>query len=153
MKGLKSVISRIFLWFGIAAFCAAIAVACSVSQTAQVQAEPPAAQALPPQSPPPQPKPAAQPARLGTAAQRGLDYARAACADCHQVEPNGAQPAYSGAPAFHKAATWPGMTSIAMLAWLHTSHPTMPNLVIPRDRLDDLLAYFDYLREAGRQKS
>lgn len=82
---------------------------------------------------------------------RGLDYARAACADCHQVEPEGATPPYSKAPAFSDVAMTPGMTSIALLAWLHTSHPNMPNLVIPRDRVDDLLAYFQALRAAGKE--
>ncbi len=161
MLALKSLVSRICLWLGIAAFCAAIAVACTVAQSPDVEAtaqapatQSPAAQSPPTQSPPTQSvsRPAtAQLPAIGTVASRGRDYSRAACADCHQVEPDGPQPPYSGAPAFHKIAVTPGMTTIALLAWLHSSHPSMPNLVVPRDRLDDLLAYFDYLRAAGKE--
>lgn len=151
MAALKSLVSRIALWLGIAAFCAALAVACSVAQPPDAPAT---AEAPPVPSAPAAPQPAVAKApapALGTAATRGRDYARAACADCHQVEPTGPEPPYSGAPAFHKVAVTPGMTTIALLAWLHTSHPSMPNLVVPRDRLDDLLAYFEYLRATGKQ--
>jgi mono/diheme cytochrome c family protein len=147
MAELKSLVSRILLWLGVAAFCAALAVACSVAQPPDVQAQSPAGQA--PSRPAAVPTPVPSTA-IGTVAARGRDYARAACADCHQVEPDGPQPPYSGAPAFHKVAVTPGMTSIALLAWLHTSHTNMPNLVVPRDRLDDLLAWFDYLRTTGK---
>jgi hypothetical protein len=33
------------------------------------------------------------------------------------------------------------MTGMALTAWLTTSHPTMPNLIIEADRMDDLVAY------------
>ena len=143
MAALKSLVSRILLWLGIGVFCAALAVACSLAQTPETPAQTASAQA------PPRPTAAPSPA-ITPAAARGRDYARAGCADCHQVEPGGPQPPYSAGPAFHKVATTPGMTSIALLAWLHTSHLNMPNLVVPRDRLDDLLAWFDYLRAAGK---
>jgi hypothetical protein len=40
----------------------------------------------------------------------------------------------------------PGMTSIALNVWLHTSHPTMPNLLVEPDRIDDLSAYLETLK-------
>lgn len=146
MSGLKSLLSRILLWLGVAAFCTAIAVACSVAQ-------PPPAESSPVPPPATAHAPAAVPPAMGTAATEGLLYARAACAECHQVEPAGPEPAYSGAPAFRRIAVTPGMTSIALLAWLHSSHVNMPQLVVPRDRLDYLLAYFDYLRETNKKQA
>jgi hypothetical protein len=140
MTGPKALVSRILLWLGVAAFCTAIAIACSAAETPPATSgpiQPPRAQV-------------AKPPPLGTAATQGLAYSRAACADCHQVEPTGPEPAYSGAPAFHKIAITPGMTSIALTAWLHSSHLNMPQLIVPRDRLDYLLAYFDYLRETNK---
>lgn len=146
MSGLKSLVSRILLWLGVAAFCAAIAVACSVAQ-------PPPAESSPVPPPATAHAPVTAPPAMETAAKEGLAYARAACADCHQVDPMGPEPAYSGAPAFDRIAITPGMTSIALLAWLHSSHVNMPQLVVPRDRLDYLLAYFDYLRETNKKQA
>ncbi|MFT3722831.1 MAG: hypothetical protein QM773_04520 [Hyphomonadaceae bacterium] len=145
MSGRKSLLSRVLLWLGVAAFCTAIAVACSVAQSPPAESAP---------APPHLPAPAVlTPPPMGTAATEGLAYARAACADCHQVDPLGPEPAYSRAPAFHEIAITPGMTSIALLAWLHSSHPNMPQLVVPRDRLDYLLAYFDYLRQTNKKQA
>lgn len=145
MSGLKSLVSRVLLWLGIAAFCTALAVACSVAQPPPAESVP-----VPPQA---SRAPVVAPPPMGTAATQGLAYARAACAECHQVDPMGPEPAYSGAPAFHKIAITPGMTSIALLAWLHSSHVDMPQLVVPRDRLDYLLAYFDYLRATNKKQA
>jgi len=79
---------------------------------------------------------------------RGLNCARAHCAECHGVEtttddfsPN------IDAPDFSVVANTPGMTERALGVWLQTSHPTMPNLMIaPGDR-DDLAAYIMSLRK------
>ncbi|MBU6319359.1 MAG: cytochrome C [Alphaproteobacteria bacterium] len=80
-------------------------------------------------------------AQTGDAA-RGLSYARRACAECHMVE-KGERPQgrlLSG-PSFERVAAVPGMTGMALTAWLTTSHPTMPNFIIEADRMDDLVAY------------
>ena len=81
-------------------------------------------------------------------ATRGEAYARAACAECHEVEPGVAAPPYAKAPSFSSIAATPGMTSMALIAWFVTSHPNMPNLIIPERDREDLLAYFAVLRAA-----
>ena len=84
------------------------------------------------------------------AASRGLVYARAACAQCHAVavsEPRSPNP---DAPPFVVIANLPGMTPTALNAWLHSAHPTMPNLIVaPADRAD-LAAYLASIRRGER---
>lgn len=79
--------------------------------------------------------------------KEGLAYARAHCAECHGVEvskddfsPNIA------APDFSEVANTPGMTERALAVWLQTSHPTMPNFLIPEDARDNLIAYIMSLK-------
>lgn len=74
------------------------------------------------------------------AVARGRAYAQQACASCHATEP-GQQSADPKAPTFEAIAKTPGMTIKALKVWLRTSHPTMPNLVIDSDKVDDLSAY------------
>jgi mono/diheme cytochrome c family protein len=90
---------------------------------------------------------AAQAEQLGNA-EEGLAYARAHCAECHGVEtssddfsPN------ADAPDFTVVANTPGMTERALVVWLQTSHPTMPNLIIPAEARDDLVAYIMTLKK------
>ena len=79
---------------------------------------------------------------------RGLNYARAHCAECHGVETTTDDFAPNiDAPDFSVVANTPGMTERAVGVWLTTSHPTMPDLIIaPADR-DDLAAYIMSLRK------
>lgn len=93
---------------------------------------------------------AAQAQQLGNAGD-GLAYARAHCAECHGVEPstNDFSP-NADAPDFSVVANTPGMTERALVVWLQTSHPTMPNLIIPPDARDDLVAYIMSLKTAPK---
>ena len=84
------------------------------------------------------------------AAQRGLTYARQVCAECHAVEPGVSAMPGAEAPSFTAIAATPGMTAMALNVWFSTSHPTMPNLIIPAGAKDDLYAYFDALRVAEK---
>jgi hypothetical protein len=43
------------------------------------------------------------------------------------------------------------MTRIALNVWLHTSHPSMPQLIIDPERIDDLAAYLATLRNTERK--
>lgn len=79
-------------------------------------------------------------------AKRGLEYARDVCAKCHLVEDNGPYSVNPGSPTFKDIANTPGMTGTAIAAWLQTSHPTMPDLIIPPQETDDLIAYILSLR-------
>ena len=47
-------------------------------------------------------------------------------------------------------AATPGMTSMALNVWFSTSHPNMPNLIIPQKQKEELMAYFAALRAAGK---
>jgi mono/diheme cytochrome c family protein len=78
---------------------------------------------------------------------RGRAYAQLACADCHAVAPDDTQSPNPAAPPFQSVANWPGMTPTALSAWLHTPHPTMPDLIIEPNRIDDLSAYLYTLKE------
>ena len=72
----------------------------------------------------------------------GATYARAHCAECHGVDasPEDFSP-NADAPDFSVVANTPGMTEMAVRVWLQTSHPTMPDFIIPAEVRDNLAAY------------
>lgn len=82
---------------------------------------------------------------------RGLAYAQSECAACHAVESGQTSSPNPHAPPFEVIANLPGMTPTALNAWLHSPHPSMPNIIVaPSDR-DDVAAYLNSLkRGAGR---
>ena len=84
------------------------------------------------------------------AAMRGAAYAKQACATCHAVGAGEKKSPNTSAPAFQTVADTPGMTQMALNAWLHTSHPTMPNFLIDPNQIDDLAAYIASLKSTGR---
>ena len=45
------------------------------------------------------------------------------------------------------AAPASAQDSAGINVWLHTSHPTMPNLIIEPDRVADLIAYIGSLKK------
>ena len=51
------------------------------------------------------------------------------------------------APTFETIAKTPGLTSTALNSLLHTSHPTMPNIVIKGAAAKDIVAYILSLKE------
>lgn len=88
----------------------------------------------------------AQSQQLGNV-QAGLAYARAHCGECHGVEKaNGDFSPNIDAPDFSEVANTPGMTERALIVWLQTPHPTMPNFMIPENVRDDLVAYIMSLK-------
>jgi mono/diheme cytochrome c family protein len=79
-------------------------------------------------------------------AKAGHAYATSVCAECHEV---GAGESFSpnpDAPSFQEVADTPGMTAQALSVWLQTSHPTMPDLIIEPDDMDNVVAYITSLR-------
>jgi len=76
----------------------------------------------------------------------GLVYAEGACADCHAVAAGQTQSPNPKAPTFEFIANTPGVTRMGLSALLRTSHRTMPNLIVDPDRIDDLSAYLDTLK-------
>ena len=83
------------------------------------------------------------------ASARGLAYAQSACATCHAVEAGQTSSPNPRAPAFEIVANLPGMTPIALNAWLHSPHPSMPNIVVAPDDRDDIAAYLNSLKRGG----
>jgi mono/diheme cytochrome c family protein len=80
-------------------------------------------------------------------ARAGQMYAQFACADCHAVNPKQTVSPNPRLATFETIANTPGMTAIALTAWLQTSHKDMPNIMIPlRDR-DNLIAYILSLKK------
>ncbi|HEX2842535.1 cytochrome c [Hyphomicrobium sp.] len=92
----------------------------------------------------------AQSQQLGNV-QAGLAYARAHCGECHGVEKAKADFSPNiDAPDFSEVANTPGMTERALIVWLQTPHPTMPNFMIPENVRDDLVAYIMSLKVAKK---
>jgi mono/diheme cytochrome c family protein len=72
-------------------------------------------------------------------ARKGLNYAREVCAACHNVQPSDAASPNSKAPPFKRITNAPGMSVTALTVWSRTTHPTMPNLIIEPNDMDDLI--------------
>ena len=77
----------------------------------------------------------------------GHAFARRDCITCHMVEAREAPPRLIAVgPAFRAIANTPGMTATALHAFLTTSHPKMPNLILTPAEMDDVIAYILSLR-------
>jgi mono/diheme cytochrome c family protein len=68
------------------------------------------------------------------------------CSDCHAIEAGSARSPDPKAPPFTVAANTKGMSAMALSVWLQTGHPTMPNIRLQPDTLDDIVAYIMSLR-------
>ncbi|MEM8587953.1 MAG: cytochrome c [Pseudomonadota bacterium] len=81
--------------------------------------------------------------------EAGQTVAVQQCAQCHAVLPgegvlvnpdplpfDGA-----GALAFEDIANTPGVTAMALSAWMTSIHPTMPQILLSEDDLNDVIAY------------
>ncbi len=84
---------------------------------------------------------------MSAEARRGAVLAQDVCAACHAVTDGDIASPNPSATPFETIANTPGMTAIALNAWLHTAHPTMPNIAVDQDQTDDLWAYLLTLRE------
>jgi mono/diheme cytochrome c family protein len=74
------------------------------------------------------------------AAPRGENLAQSWCSQCHAVKPEQSSP-NPAAPRFQDVAAEPAMTEYALRAFLKTSHPTMPNIMMKSDDMDDIVSY------------
>jgi len=77
----------------------------------------------------------------------GRLYAEQTCAQCHAITPGAATSPLPEAPTFRDIANTPGMTRVALNAWLHSPHASMPQLIVPPDKIDDLSAYLETLED------
>jgi mono/diheme cytochrome c family protein len=74
-------------------------------------------------------------------AKQGLTFALSHCAECHAVTAAQEKSPNPAAPSFSSVAHTSGMTGTALAAWLQTSHPTMPNLIINAEDRHNIIAY------------
>jgi len=72
---------------------------------------------------------------------KGLAYARQACAECHATDLGDVASPVFEAPSFQEIANTPGISEVALVSFFQTSHPSMPNLIVPSDDARDVIAY------------
>jgi len=68
--------------------------------------------------------------------QAGFAYAKKVCANCHAIVSN--ESPVPEAPAFDEIAN--RMSAKALLVWMQSRHPTMPNITLEREDLIDVRA-------------
>ncbi|HEX5007741.1 MAG TPA: hypothetical protein VFV70_11545 [Hyphomonadaceae bacterium] len=77
---------------------------------------------------------------------RGRDRAARYCSECHYTGKYDAESTNPKAPPFRTIANTRGMTAMALSVWMQTSHPTMPNIQLSPETLDDIIAYIRSLK-------
>jgi len=79
--------------------------------------------------------------------QAGHVYAETYCSKCHSI---GAGPSpLPQAPRFKDVAEQSGVTAMSLQAFLQSSHPTMPNIIIEPEDMQNVIAYILSLK--GRE--
>ena len=71
--------------------------------------------------------------------QAGYTYAKDVCSTCHGISAEGSP--LPQATRFREIADRPGITGTALAVWLQTSHPTMPNIVVEKQDMLNVIAY------------
>ncbi len=79
---------------------------------------------------------------------KGYAFARLNCSTCHAIQRGRARSRVEEATPFQVFANTPGVTRTAMLVFLRTPHPTMPNLVVTGEDADNVIAYILSLQRA-----
>lgn len=67
------------------------------------------------------------------------------CRSCHHIGASSQAP-HAGAPSFYAIANMASTTPTSLYVFLHTSHPTMPNIRLDKKESDDVIAYILSLR-------
>jgi mono/diheme cytochrome c family protein len=73
--------------------------------------------------------------------QEGVALAQSVCAQCHAVRKGQLRSPNPMAPSFSNLAKWPGMTDVALWAWLQSPHRNMPDLVLDNDQRNNVITY------------
>jgi mono/diheme cytochrome c family protein len=76
---------------------------------------------------------------------RGRILAEQQCSHCHAVRRDELSPD-PDAPSFAEVAAEPSITEYMLRVFLKTPHPTMPNLIIGPDDVNDLVTYIISLK-------
>ena len=82
----------------------------------------------------------AQAATLGNP-ETGKAYAQTHCVSCHSIVRDGNSSPVTAATPFQAVANTAGITRTALYVFFRSPHPTMPNLIIKGDDLDNIIAY------------
>lgn len=86
------------------------------------------------------------PAQEAGDAGQGFAYAADHCAECHAIEAGIYGMSIFGAPSFEEIANVRGMSELALVSFFQTSHPTMPNFVVPTPDARNIIAYLRSLK-------
>ncbi len=84
-------------------------------------------------------------ADTGGNARAGLAFAEEVCSGCHSVGSGAKTSPEIKAPPFQVIADSKLVTTREIEAWLMSSHPGMPDLMVPADKRADILAYLKSL--------
>jgi mono/diheme cytochrome c family protein len=85
----------------------------------------------------------------------GTAVASKACAECHDISPTSG-PSRDLDPLpfeeleakpFQEVANTPGVTAMALFAWMQSTHPTMPAILLEDDELRNVVAYILSLKD------
>ena len=77
----------------------------------------------------------------------GRAFAVENCRQCHAVGKGGRMSSpLKAAPAFRAIANMSTTTPLGLRVFLNTSHPTMPNLILSKKEVDDVISYIMSLR-------
>jgi mono/diheme cytochrome c family protein len=80
-------------------------------------------------------------------ANSGRIFAKEICAECHAVSEGQVASPTPAALSFKAISNTSGMPRIALIVWFQTPHPTMPNLMLKADDLDEVIAYILSLKD------
>jgi len=71
--------------------------------------------------------------------QAGFEYAKNVCSACHGISAE--RSPMKKATRFREVADRPGVTGTVLRVWMETSHPTMPNIIIEKQDMLNVIAY------------
>ena len=77
----------------------------------------------------------------------GEAYAKATCAECHDIRRGGFGSKNPLATPFQAIANTKGMTATALTVFFRTPHKVMPNLIIKGDDAANVIAYILSLKQ------
>jgi len=93
----------------------------------------------------------AEPVVIGDA-EEGFVYAKEVCANCHAIVSNETSPV-TEAPTFDEIAKRSEMSRETLVERIKAIHPTMPNIPMEQDELNDLAAYILSSNDEGPSNS
>ncbi len=72
---------------------------------------------------------------------KGLIHAQQVCAQCHAIRQGDKLSPHPLAPSFETIANTSGVTGMSIAASLHSTHENMPNFVLSRTDMNNVIAY------------